>query len=399
MDKNRFSILGGMDNTNPDPGNAGGTGTPGQGQKRTVNDRSPEARIDDRMTKAKKIDMMGLCVDAATDMDELKKTLSTTTLTVNDKTSWKEAKDKFLGMFSAVVDTMEKNMSTVTDIAAVVERYEDKLEAKDKIIKALECKIVELEKRKDSQEVKDSQEAMTSEIRQAMTHFKVMDLDLGRETDNRKEMIDNAAKAINGKIRSDQAAKWGSVTRTAKITPLGRKTVKRQVDGKEVNTVPILVKIEEREDRWQAEEVLRKSNMHPSFHWPQGMMGHVKKFRQVIIDSGVSEQDNYIRIRPEERNGKLRIRGDVKAKNNGKFETKVYWQVPPMDNGLVGANPDLVKPMWVGTQTDKQVSAPVAASRRSRNRSFRPAAPVTVTVDVDMDSDNVFTQGSQNPEN
>jgi hypothetical protein len=129
------------------------------------------------------------------------------------------------------------------------------------------------------------------------------------------------------------------------------------------------------------------------------MMGHVKKFRQVIIDSGVSEQDNYIRIRPEERNGKLRIRGDVKAKNNGKFETKVYWQVPPMDNGLVGANLDLVKPMWVGTQTDKQVPAPVAASRRSRNRSLRPAAPVTVTVDVDMENDNVFTQGSQNPEN
>jgi hypothetical protein len=49
--------------------------------------------------------------------------------------------------------------------------------------------------------------------------FKVMDLDMGRELDNRKDMIDNAAKAINVKIRSDMTGKWGSVTRTAKITP------------------------------------------------------------------------------------------------------------------------------------------------------------------------------------
>jgi hypothetical protein len=250
-------------------------------------------------------------------------------LTVNDKTSWKDAKDKFLGLFGVVVDTIEKNMSTVTDIAVVVEKYEDKLEAKDKIIQGLEDKIASLEKRKDSQEVKDSQEAMTSEIRQAMTHFKVMDLDVGRETDNRKYIIDNTARALNEKIRSDLTGKWGAVTRSAKIVPLGRKTANRTVDRKSINTVPVLVRIEDREDRWQAEEVLRKSNVHPSFHWPQGMMGHVKKFRQEIVDSGVSEQDHYIRIRPEEKNGKMRIRGDVKAKTNGKFETKVYWQIPP----------------------------------------------------------------------
>jgi hypothetical protein len=166
------------------------------------------------------------------------------------------------------------------------------------------------------------------------------------------------------------------------------------VEGKEINTVPVLIRIEDREDRWQAEEVLRKSNMHPSFHWPQGMMGHVKKFRQEIVDSGISEQDNYIRIRPEEKNGKLRIRGDVKAKTNGRFETKVYWQVPPMDNGLVAMNPDLVKAQWVGPPKDRQAPGPVAASRKSRNRSLRSAGPVTVTIDADNDS--VFSQGSQN---
>jgi hypothetical protein len=165
---------------------------------------------------------------------------------------------------------------------------------------------------------------MTSEIRQAITHFKIMDLDVSRETDNRKDIIYNTARAINDKIRTDLAGKWGAATRTAKIVPLGRKRVKRTVDEKDINTVPVLVRIEDREDRWQAEEVIRKSNVHPSFHWPQGMMGHVKKFRQEIVDSGVSEQENYIRIWPEERNSKMRICDDIKAKANGKFVTKVY---------------------------------------------------------------------------
>jgi hypothetical protein len=159
--------------------------------------------------------------------------------------------------------------------------------------------------------------------------------------------------------------------------------------------VPVLVRIEDREDRWQAEEVLRKSNVHPSFHWPQGMMGHVKKFRQEIVDSGVSEQDHYIRIRPEEKNGKMRIRGDVKAKTNGKFETKVYWQIPPMDSGLISLNPDLVKPQWVGPQRDRQLPVPVAASRRSRARSSRPS----MTVTIEHDNDSVFSQNAQTQAN
>jgi hypothetical protein len=90
---------------------------------------------------------------------------------------------------------------------------------------------------------------MTMEIRQAMTHFKLMDLDVGRETDNRKDIIDNTARAINEKIRTDLTGKWRAATRTAKIAPLGRKTAKRIVDGKSINTVPILVRIEDREDR------------------------------------------------------------------------------------------------------------------------------------------------------
>jgi hypothetical protein len=257
---------------------------------------------------------MTICEKVGKGMDELKGQLVKTRRLINDRTSWKDAKDSFLTMFDTVVDTVEINANAITDVAAMADKYETEIEKKDRTISILTERVKELERRKDSQEIKDSQDEMASEIRQAMTSFKVMDLDQEKETDDRKTIIDKSEEAINKTIRSDMKETWTSVTRTAKIIPVGRKTTKRQVEGKDIVTVPILIKIDDRDSRWQAEECLRKSKIHPTFHWPQGMIGHVKKFRQDIVDSGIDDKDYYIRIRPEDRNGKLRIRGDIKKR-------------------------------------------------------------------------------------
>jgi hypothetical protein len=155
-----------------------------------------------------------------------------------------------------------------------------------------------------------------------------------------------------------------SGTGQAKILPVGRKTTKRDTDEGETWTVPVLVRIEDRETRWKAEDTLRKSNVHPAFHWPQGMLPYVKQYRKDLLDSGISDKDNYIRIRPEDRFGKLRIRGDVKPKAGGKFTARAYWDIPPMDAGLLTGNPALTKPQWV-----KQDTARKNSHRQSRNQS------------------------------
>jgi hypothetical protein len=41
---------------------------------------------------------------------------------------------------------------------------------------------------------------MVGEIRQAMTQFKVLDLDIGKETEDRQEIVKEAARALNEKI-------------------------------------------------------------------------------------------------------------------------------------------------------------------------------------------------------
>jgi hypothetical protein len=56
---------------------------------------------------------------------------------------------------------------------------------------------------------------------------------------------------------------------------------------------------------------------------------------------GYNEERQYIRIRPEERDGKLQVRADVKDKNGGQFWPVATWGIPPMDRDLRGPN-DLV---------------------------------------------------------
>jgi hypothetical protein len=78
------------------------------------------------------------------------------------------------------------------------------------------------------------------------------------------------------------------------------------------------------------EDILRSSKVYPGFHWPQEMLSVVKDYKTVLKDNGLNEETTYVRIRPTERDGRVRIRADYKAKEgNGKFSTKATWTPPP----------------------------------------------------------------------
>jgi hypothetical protein len=77
------------------------------------------------------------------------------------------------------------------------------------------------------------------------------------------------------------------------------------------------------------EEILRNSQIYPGFHGPQEMMTVLKDYKTVLKDNGVNEDTTYVRIRPVEREGKLRA--DTKAKEGSrKFSTWVTWEAPPL---------------------------------------------------------------------
>jgi hypothetical protein len=50
-----------------------------------------------------------------------------------------------------------------------------------------------------------------------------------------------------------------------------------------------------------------------------------------LKDNGLNEDTTYLRIRPVEREGKVKLRADTKAKEGtGKFSTRATWEAPPL---------------------------------------------------------------------
>ncbi len=106
------------------------------------------------------------------------------------------------------------------------------------------------------------------------------------------------------------------------VQVLARQTTKRKnFNGdSEIWTAPVVLTIQERAARWDMEDVLRKSKMFPTFHWPKEFLEPMKRLKEELKKGGVDDATHYTRIRPELKDGKWRIRADTKPKSGeGKF--------------------------------------------------------------------------------
>jgi hypothetical protein len=77
-------------------------------------------------------------------------------------------------------------------------------------------------------------------------------------------------------------------------------------------------------------------------------MEFVNGIREDVRKNGCSEQDYYVKVRPEDRGGEIRIRADVKEKNGGRWQMKAIWSCPPLNRDLWVLNEDLYAPVVVG---------------------------------------------------
>jgi hypothetical protein len=131
---------------------------------------------------------------------------------------------------------------------------------------------------------------------------------------------------------------------------LGKETQQRKVNGKDISTVPILFCCQNRLDAGDLDTLLRKAGMYPGFHWPEEILEFVAGVRSEVRKMGVDEKDNFIRIRPEERDGQVQIRADSKPKNGGRFVLKGIWRCPPANKYLWDGLSGLYTPRIVGRQ-------------------------------------------------
>jgi hypothetical protein len=200
---------------------------------------------------------------------------------------------------------------------------------------------------RDKVEVRASRRDMEDKVKVASTQFKVMDLNIGKDFVDRKAMTEAAKAAIQAKVRSDLRKDYDEKIKAATFRVLARDTHKRNVDGQEVWTAPVLVTIEDRDSRWKVEDHLHKSKVSPGFHWPREMVDNIKAYRGSLEKLGVKEAENFIRIRPEERDGVWKIRADAKPKvGNGRFIPVASFDMPPMDDNLKAPMPTWATPTW-----------------------------------------------------
>ena len=77
-------------------------------------------------------------------------------------------------------------------------------------------------------------------------------------------------------------------------------------------------------------------------------MEFVREVRKEIRKLGYVDNKHDIKIRPEIRNGRVEIRGEVREKEGGKFRTVAFWEAPPVDRTLWDS--DQLRPRLVGTE-------------------------------------------------
>jgi hypothetical protein len=291
-------------------------------------------------------------------MDDYKAKVSTT-LTLMDMES-NPSNDDIKKWMASLAKTqmsgMDEMACMVTEVVGEMDTMQEEVKEKEKEIRKLRELLDEQSSvvssvvvTKDKMEVKASSKDMEERLKIATTQFKVMDMDIGKETDNRTEILSRGLSAIKAKVRSDLQDEWTKLADGADVTPLVRKTTK--TNGNDFYTAPLLFTVQDKTKRWRMEEILRNSKVFPGFHWPQEIMPVLKEYKTVLKDNGVHEDSTYIRIRPYERDGKVKLRADIKSKEgSGKFSTKASWEAPPLCPEVRKKSKEHLKPIWASTR-------------------------------------------------
>jgi anion-transporting ArsA/GET3 family ATPase len=251
---------------------------------------------------------------------------------------------------------MDEMACMVTEVVEEMDAMQDEVKSKDKEIRKLREQLEEQSTvvstvvvTKDKLEVKASSKDMEERLKVATTQFKVMDIDIGKETENRAEILARGLTAIKDRVRSDMQEEWTRLAEGVDVAPLVRKTTKPT--GKDYYSAPLLFTVQDKNKRWRMEEILRNSKIYPGFHWPQEMMTVLKDYKTVLKDNGVNEDTTYVRIRPVERDGKVKIRADTKNKEgSGKFSTRATWDIPPICPEVRKKACDHLKPLWASAR-------------------------------------------------
>ena len=220
---------------------------------------------------------------------------------------------------------------------------EERLKKMEVMVKNNEVRAEADRNEREMERRKESVREMEDKLKVAGRQIKLLDMDFGRVMTNRKEMVDRVLDNFKEDVKLKDRKRMDSLMRRTRVIVLGKETAAVMVRGKKVFTVPVLLECRNEEDKGELYEILREAEYFGTYHWPMEMMDFVKTVRENVRRMGYNEDRQYIRIRPEERDGRIQLRADVKDKNGGRFWVVATWGIPPLDKQLRGQNDSVAK--------------------------------------------------------
>ena len=266
-------------------------------------------------------------------------------------------------MRGPVMEFMRYQANVVSDLCKKVQELEDKLGRADEKVNDQQEKLVEIERYRETNVVRASRLEMAAKLEVATTQVKLLDVDFDAHTTDQKELVQVAKAKLKDRVKSTDQDRYQELVQKAVVQVLARQTTKRKArdDGRDIWTAPIVLTMQEKHARWEMEDLLRRSKVYPTFHWPKEFLGPMKEMRDVL-KTKVDESTTYVRMRPVLTEGKWRIRADVKPKEGmGKFVHKATWEVPPVDSDVRERVPRWAEPIsWANVVAGvKNAAAPL----------------------------------------
>ena len=228
-------------------------------------------------------------------------------------------------------ENLEKVQGKVTDVEEKEMEERVKMEDKVKTVTEVVDMVVELVSKT---RVRESVKEMEGKVRKAMCGVKVCNLNIGQVTEDKALIVRKVLGEVRKAARKEEEGQLEKVLRRTRVVVLGKRTEGRREGEQTIQSVPILLQCQDMRDVQVLEGILKEAGYFPTLHWPEEMLEFVKGVREEVRRRGVSERESWVRIRPVEEEGRVRIKVDTKAKSGGSFRLEGVWRCPPLNRGF-----------------------------------------------------------------
>jgi len=194
--------------------------------------------------------------------------------------------------------------------------------------------------------LEESIQEMEGKVREAMRAVKVVNINIGLDTEDKAFIVRKALAEVRRHARKDEVGQLNRILKRTRVVVLGRRTQEMNWRNNTVHTVPIMFQCEERKETQELERILRGAGYVPTFHWPDEAMEFVRGVMEDVRSA--DKQERIYKVRPEVWEGRVRIRVDAKLKEGGRYVMKGIWRCPPLNRELWEKVGGLHTPQVVG---------------------------------------------------